>query len=115
MPEGVLVTVPVPVPLRETVSGNCVTGVVVNAASTLAAAFKVTLQLPVPEHAPVQPVKVEPAVGVAVRGTHVSSLKIAPPLVPPFTPKRVLATVPAPVPLRVAGKANCGEVVNAAP
>ena len=71
MPEGVLVTVPVPVPLRETVSGNCVTGVVVNAASTLAAAFRVTLQLPVPEHAPVQPVNVEPEAAVAVRDTTV--------------------------------------------
>ena len=71
IPAGALATVPVPVPLRETVSGNCVTGVMVNAASTLAAAFKVTLQLPVPEQAPVQPVKLEPAVGVAVRDTTV--------------------------------------------
>src|SRR5258705_9783005 len=106
MPEGVLVTVPVPVPLRETVSGNCVTGVVVNAASTLAAAFRVTLQLPVPEHAPVQPVNVEPEAAVAVSVTLAPWLKFAVQVAPQLTPAGVLATVPVPVPLRVTGRAN---------
>jgi hypothetical protein len=69
MPAGVLVTVPVPVPLRVTVSGNCVTVERVNAAPTLAAAFSVTTQLPVPEHAPLQPVKVDPEAGVGVSDT----------------------------------------------
>ncbi len=106
MPEGVLVTVPVPVPLRETVSGNCVTGVVVNAASTLAAAFRVTLQLPVPEHAPVQPVNVEPEVAVAVSVTLVPWLKLALQVAPQLMPAGVVATVPVPVPLRVTVRAN---------
>jgi hypothetical protein len=41
----------------------------VNVAVTLLAASIGTLHVPVPEQAPLQPVKVEPAVGVAVRVT----------------------------------------------
>src|SRR5258706_3908322 len=80
----------------------------VNAAPTLAAAFMVTVQAPVPEHAPVQPVKVEPAVGVGVSVTIVPWLKLALQVAPQLMPAGVLATVPVPVPLRVTLSANGG-------
>jgi hypothetical protein len=57
------VTEPAPVPLRLTVS-VCVARVKV--APTLCAAVTLRLQLPVPLQAPVQPLKTEPAAGVAV-------------------------------------------------
>src|SRR6185436_12493922 len=65
MPAGALVTVPVPDPFLATES---VTGPVrLNVAVTDVAAFTVTAHVPVPEQAPPQPAKKEPAAGVAVR------------------------------------------------
>ena len=43
----------------------------VNVAVTLCACVMETVQAPVPAHAPLQPVKVEPVAGVAVRVTEV--------------------------------------------
>ena len=66
MPEGVLVTVPTPVPAVVTVR----TKLGVNVAVTTVAAVRVTVQGPVPVQAPpLQPVKTDPAAGVAVRVT----------------------------------------------
>ena len=68
----------------------------VNVAVTLVVLFTVTLHRPVPEHAPDQPVKVEPVDAIATRVTavpfgttaeHVEPQVIAPPV-----------TVPVPVP-----------------
>jgi len=70
MPAGALVIVPEPVPSFVTDSVMRL-GVVVNVALTEVAAFTVTAQVPVPEQAPLQPAKAEPAVGVAVRVTTV--------------------------------------------
>ena len=67
MPAGLLATVPAPVPLGVTVS----TKVGVKIAVTVVAAETVTVQGPVPMHAPLQPVKAEPAAGVAVSVTTV--------------------------------------------
>ena len=58
-----------PVPLRVTVSGYCVAGVTENTASTLVAAFMVTVQVDMPKHAPLQPEKIDPELGVAVSVT----------------------------------------------
>jgi hypothetical protein len=66
MPAGALATEPGPVPARVTVSG-C--GLPVNVAVTARACVIVTVQVPVPEHAPVQPVNVVFAPGVAVNVT----------------------------------------------
>jgi hypothetical protein len=66
IPVGLEVTAPVPVPLFATVRVKLCR---VNVAVTLLAASIGTLHVPVPEQAPLQPVKVEPAVGVAVRVT----------------------------------------------
>jgi len=72
-PSGDEVTRPVPLPALVIRSDGELEGGVatVKAAPTLAAAFRVTLQLPVPEHAPLQPVKVDPEAGVAVSDTSV--------------------------------------------
>ena len=69
MPTGVLVTVPLPAPALLTVSVN---GWSENVAVTVAAAVTVTAHVPVPVHPPpLQPVKVDPAAGVAVSVTAV--------------------------------------------
>ena len=57
---------PVPVLLTVSVRGTAA----VNVAVTVVSALRVTMQVPVPEQPPpLQPVKVEPAAGVAVRVT----------------------------------------------
>jgi hypothetical protein len=72
IPAGELVTVPDPVPVFVTVRVCVVGWTALNVAVTLWAAFMVIWQLPVPEHpAPLQPAKVEPDAGVAVRVTTV--------------------------------------------
>ena len=64
IPEGELVTVPLP--LTPTVS---VSGMAVKVASTVSGLYKLTSQEPVPEHEPDQPEKVYPVEGAAVRLT----------------------------------------------
>src|SRR5437667_5217764 len=69
MPAGALVTVPVPAPVLLTVSVKVCTAKV---AVTVVAALSVTVQVPVLEQLPpLQPVKVEPAAGAAVKVTAV--------------------------------------------
>ena len=67
IPAGTLVTVPLPAPALLTVS---VVVARANVAVTVVAAVIVTVHVPVPPHPPpLQPVKIEPASGVAVRLT----------------------------------------------
>src|SRR2546422_4778091 len=67
MPPGLLFTIPLPAPVLETVSVKFCTAKV---AVTVVAALSVTVQVPVPEQLPpLQPVKVEPAAGAAVKVT----------------------------------------------
>jgi hypothetical protein len=68
MPAGLDVTVPVPAPVRLTVSANVFNR---NVAVTLEAAVMETVHVPVPEHAPPQPANVELVEGLAVRVTDV--------------------------------------------
>ena len=65
MPAGDEVTVPLPVPPWATLNG-CV-----KVAETAVAPFMVTVQVPVPVQAPLQPVNVAPLSGVAVSVTDV--------------------------------------------
>jgi hypothetical protein len=58
----------------------------------------VTVQLPVPVHAPLQPVNVEPVAGAAVRVTLVPELKLALHVAPQLMPAGDEVTVPLPVP-----------------
>ena len=66
---------------------------------TFCAAFVVTVQLPVPVHAPLQPVKVEPEAAAAVRVTDVPLLKFALHALPQLMPVGDEVTVPVPVPV----------------
>src|SRR5262245_23448860 len=66
MPAGALVTEPVPLPAFVTVSAKDCNA---NVAVTEPAAFIVTVQAPVPVHAPLQPVKIELKPGVGLKVT----------------------------------------------
>jgi hypothetical protein len=57
MPAGALVTCPLPLPIRETLTGD---DVELNRAPTAWAEFNVIEQAPVPEHAPLHPENTEP-------------------------------------------------------
>jgi hypothetical protein len=105
IPVGLLVTVPVPVPASETVSGNVVTDVL-NVAVTDFAALIVTLQVPVPVHAPLQPAKVEPEPTAWVRVTTVPLLKFVLQVPGQLMPTGLLVTVPVPVPASLTVKAK---------
>src|SRR5207253_2969690 len=99
IPAGALVTVPLPVPALLTVSAKVGRAKV---AVTVVAALRVTVQVPVPEQPPpVQPVKVEPAAGVAVSVTTVPLAKLAEQVAPQLMPAGALVTVPLPVPAGV--------------
>src|SRR5439155_16360889 len=83
-PAGALVTVPLPTPALLTVSVKVGRAKV---AVTVVAAFTVTVQVPVPEQPPpLQPVKVEPAAGAAVKVTAVPLANAAAQVAPHATP-----------------------------
>jgi len=98
IPAGLLVTVPVPVPALCTVSWKEGGGLAVKVAVTEALPVNVTLQAPVPVHAPDHPAKVEPLFGAAVSVTMVPLVKLALHVAPQSIPAGLLITVPAPVP-----------------
>ena len=70
----------------------------VKVAVTVWAELIVTVQLPVPVHAPLHPAKVEPEVGTAVNVTSIEALKGAAHVLPQLIPTGVLVIVPVPVP-----------------
>ena len=76
----------------------------VNVAVTEAAALIVTVQFPVPVHAPLQPVNVEVASGAAVNVTTVPASYDALQVAPQVIPAGLEVTVPLPVPLVVTVK-----------
>jgi hypothetical protein len=96
-PEGLLVTVPAPVPALFTVSW---TGAVeVKVAVTVVAAFKEMVQVAlVPLHPPDHPANLEPDLAAAVSLTDVPGVNFAAHVLPQLTPEGLLVTVPAPVP-----------------
>src|SRR5436309_2459064 len=99
MPAGLLFTVPAPAPALVSVRVKDCTA---NVAVTEVAAFSVTMQVPVPEQPPpLQPEKVELAVGVAVKVTAVPLVNGAEHVAPQAMPAGLLATVPAPAPALV--------------
>jgi hypothetical protein len=76
-----------------------VTGMTVKVAVTPLAAFIVTTHWPVPAHAPLQPVNVEPAEAVASSVTSAPDARLALQVAPQsMVPAGTLATVPVPVP-----------------
>ena len=70
----------------------------VKVAVTAALPVKVTLQVPVPVHAPDHPANVELLFGAAVSVTMVPLLKLALHVAPQSMPAGLLVTFPAPVP-----------------
>src|SRR5215831_846912 len=103
---GELVMVPLPVPPLLTVSAK---GACVKVAVTEAAAFMVTTQVPLPvQPPPLQPAKVDPAAGAAVRVTMVPEVSE----VEQVVPEGELVTVPLPAPalLTVSAKDDCMKV-----
>jgi hypothetical protein len=70
----------------------------VNVAVTEVLAVRFTAHVPVPVHAPDQPVNVEPVLAVAVSVTGVALAKLALHVVPQLMPEGLLVTVPVPVP-----------------
>ena len=97
MPAGALLIEPEPEPACVTESAKVTT---LKVAVTDCAEFMVTLQLPVPEQAPLHPAKVAPAAGVAVNVTTVPPAKFALQVPGQLMPAGVLATVPLPVPAK---------------
>jgi hypothetical protein len=96
MPVGALLTVPAPAPALLRVSEKLCSAKV---AVTVCAAFIVTVQvLVVPVQPPLQPVKVDPAAGVAVSVTAVPLANVPEQVVPQLMPAGALLTVPAPGP-----------------
>jgi hypothetical protein len=93
IPAGLLVTMPLPSPLTVTDSGY----MTLKLALTDLAAFIVTLQVPVPEQAPPQPVKL-PVLALAVSVTTVPLLKLEEQVEPQLIPAGALVTLPLPLP-----------------
>jgi len=89
------VIVPVPVPALVKVRAKVGS---VKVAVTDLAALMVTMQEPVPVHAPLQPVNVEPTAAVAVRVTDAPLVKPNEQVAPQVIPAGELVTVPLPVP-----------------
>src|SRR5207247_6584939 len=103
---GALVTVPLPVPAGVTVRVEVCT---VKVAVTVVAAESVTTHVPAPEQPPpLQPVKVEPAAGVAVNVTAVPLVKLAEQVRPQLIPTGALVTVPLPAPALLTVSAKVG-------
>ncbi len=109
IPAGLLLTVPVPVPANVTESAKVVTDVL-KVAVTALAALMVTLQVPVPLQAPLQPAKVDPADAVAVKVTSVPLAKLALQVLGQRMPAGLLLTEPDPVPAGVTVNAKVDVV-----
>jgi hypothetical protein len=83
----------------------------VNVAVTAVLALTVTVQAAVPVHAPLQPLKVEPVTGVAVKATCVPVATDSEHVVPQAMPAGELVTFPLPVPLFVTDRVAVADAV----
>jgi len=77
------------------------TRAVLNVAVTVALAFNVTAQAPVPLQAPLQPAKIEPEAAAAVSANWVPTTTVSVQSAPHAIPAGELVTVPVPVPFLV--------------
>jgi hypothetical protein len=101
IPLGEEVTAPVPVPVVVRVRVYVFDALRAKVAVRLLAPSTTRVQLPVPAHAPLQPVKVEPDAGLALRARLVPKAKEALQVLPQSIPLGLEDTVPAPVPALV--------------
>src|SRR5947208_7616866 len=105
MPEGALVTIPLPAPAVVTVK----TKVGVKIAGAAGREGSVSAEGPVPVQAPpLQPVKTDRTAGVAASVTTVPLTKVAVQVIPQSTPVGVLVTIPAPAPALETVRAKTG-------
>ena len=95
-------TVPVPPPALVTDNCHCW----VNVADTVALALRVKLQPVVPVHGPLQPLKMLPALGVALSDTNVPASRCTEQVLPQVM--LLPATVPAPLPNFCTTRSTCG-------
>jgi hypothetical protein len=87
-------------------------GLVLKVAVTVVAAFTVTAQVVVPVHAPLQPVKTEPAAALAVNVIGVPTTTVSVQSAPHESPPGELVTVPLPVPFFVIVTVAVAPVVD---
>src|ERR1017187_579072 len=112
MPAGELFTVPLPL----TVTVSVCAGSDANVAVTLWALFIVTVQAPVPEQAPDQPVNLYPRAAAGVSVTLVPEVNAAEQVPGQEMPEGELVTVPLPltVTVRVGCRTNVAVTLSAA-
>src|SRR6202035_860410 len=79
-------------------AGRTAVNSVAKLADMLVSAFRVTVQLPMPLHAPPQPARPHPAAGVPVSVTEVPWAKLALQVAPQSMPEAELVTVPPGLP-----------------
>ena len=96
---GLLVTTPLPLPVSLTVS----VWLGPKVAETPARELMVTVQAPLPLHAPPHPAKLAPTAAVGVSVTGVPAAKLAAQVVPQLIPAGALDTEPGPVSTTVSG------------
>lgn len=102
IPEGLLVTIPLPLPIRSTFNTKSPeVPVPLKVAVTLLEPDIVKPQVPVPEQDPLQPLNVEPETGVADSVTCVPFEKLVEQTLPQLIPEGLLSTEPDPVPERL--------------
>ena len=113
MPAGELFTVPLPL----TVTVSVCAGSDANVAVTLWALFIVTVQAPVPEQAPDQPVNLYPRAAAGVSVTLVPEVNAAEQVPGQEMPEGELVTVPLPltVTVRVGCRTNVAVTLSAEP
>jgi hypothetical protein len=94
MPAGALVTLPAPDVVTLSVKDDCT-----KLAVTEVAALTLTVHVPVPEQPPpLQPVNMEPAVGVAAKVTALPLVNACEQVAPQEMPAGALVTLPLPAP-----------------
>ena len=98
IPAGLLVTVLVEAPEPDFVTFRITGGFSVKVAVTVWAALIVTVQAPVPLHAPDQPAKNDPRLGVGVSFSEAGLRNVAEQVAPQLRPLEEPFTVPDPVP-----------------
>ena len=79
---------------------------------TEVAVLTVTVQVAVPVQAPLQPAKVEPGAGVAVKVSWVPAVTVSLQSEPQEIPAGELVTVPVPVPLLATGRVTAAVVAE---
>ena len=103
-----LATLPEPAPASVTVTAYFGGGVGLNVAVTDWLAFMLTLHVPVPEQAPLHPLKTWPVLGVAAKLIDAPNAAVIEHVAPQEMPAGELDTDPVPVPASATERVYCG-------